>query len=96
MAQGVFQALRSGVGGAGKGTERGNVGKKAVIEAANVQRTGYAHDHVSGGLQQVLRQVQAVSKIVGAAGWNVADRGVTAGPVKAGDYLIEGAVAADA
>ena len=69
------------------------MGKIAVVEAADVERTRRTLDDVARGLQKILRQLQTVCKVVRAAGGNVGNGRFAPDGVKAGDDFVERAVA---
>ena len=94
MAQVVFDVLRHGIGGLGKGPEGGDVDEVPVIEAAHVQMPPGAGDNEPGRLHRVGGEPEAGGEVVGAAPGDVAQRRRVSQGHQAVDRLVEGAVPA--
>ena len=96
MAQVVLHVLGGAVGGPGKGAEGGHVDEGPAVEAAHVQGPPAAGGDDPGGLQGLIRQMEAGGEVVGAARGDVA-QGRRAWQVhQPRDRLVERAVAAAA
>ncbi len=94
VAQSVFRLLGRGVTGPGEGAEGGHIGKIPLIVPPHIQGNGRTlGDDVRS---QVGRRgdVQGGGKVVGAAGGQVAQGRLALQLHKAGDGLVQGAVAA--
>jgi len=96
MTQHVFQALGSGVGGFGKGSEGCNVGKVPAVELTDIQPPFPTGGDCLGGSGDIRGQLETVCKVVGAAGGDISHGNVQAGAEQTVDRFIEGAVAAHA
>ena len=94
MPQRVFDILRGGVAGLGKGTEGGHIGEVSVVVPPHVQRHGSALGDDVGGHVGHGGNVQRGGEVVGAAGGQIAQQGLFRQLHQAGNGFVQRAVAA--
>ena len=94
MSQRVFHILRGGVGGAGKRAEGRHIHKDPLPEAADIQLPDLPADNGLGGFGWIGGNLQAGGKVIGAALRQIPYHRRMRQRLKAGDDLVQRAVAA--